>query len=292
MLLLNGRNSLILSTSMFIDTHAHIHQHNPSEVLGIIERSVEKNVGAILTAGTTVTDSRKAVELAERQTRVFAGIGIHPSEIMNPISEDELTQLDGLATSSQVAVMSEIGLDHQDISPDKDWQEEWFYAQIKIALKHKLPMVFHIREQNDDYDAHSARDAALSILKETGAGDIGGSAHYFQGRWNFAEKLLDLGFNISFAKTLIRIPDLEETAKKTPASRVLLETDAYPQPFKKNRAKWTEPRDISLVSEKLAALRSVTIEYIRCTTTENTLNMLGARGSSVKNLLLQDNPEC
>jgi len=277
---------------MFIDTHAHIHQHNPSEVLGIIERSVEKNVGAILTAGTTVTDSRKAVELAERQTRVFAGIGIHPSEIMNPISEDELTQLDSLATSSQVVVMSEIGLDHQDISPDKDWQEESFYAQIKIARKHKLPMVFHIREQDDDYDAHSARDAALSILKETGAGDIGGSAHYFQGRWNFAEKLLDLGFNISFAKTLIRIPDLEETAKKTPASRVLLETDAYPQPFKKNRAKWTEPRDISLVSEKLAALRSVTIEYIRCTTTENTLNMLGARGSSVKNLLLQDNPEC
>ncbi len=277
---------------MFIDTHAHIHQHNPSEVLGIIERSVEKNVGAILTAGTTVTDSRKAVELAERQTRVFAGIGIHPSEIMNPISEDELTQLDSLATSSQVVVMSEIGLDHQDISPDKDWQEESFYAQIKIARKHKLPMVFHIREQDDDYDAYSARDAALSILKETGAGDIGGSAHYFQGRWNFAEKLLDLGFNISFAKTLIRIPDLEETAKKTPASRVLLETDAYPQPFKKNRAKWTEPRDISLVSEKLAALRSVTIEYIRCTTTENTLNMLGARGSSVKNLLLQDNPEC
>ena len=277
---------------MFIDTHAHIHQHNPSEVLGIIERSVEKNVGAILTAGTTVTDSRKAVELAERQTRVFAGIGIHPSEIMNPISEDELTQLDSLATSSQVVVMSEIGLDHQDISPDKDWQEESFYAQIKIARKHKLPMVFHIREQDDDYDAHSARDAALSILKETGAGDIGGSAHYFQGRWSFAEKLLDLGFNISFAKTLIRIPDLEETAKKTPASRVLLETDAYPQPFKKNRAKWTEPRDISLVSEKLAALRSVTIEYIRCTTTENTLNMLGARGSSVKNLLLQDNPEC
>ena len=276
---------------MFIDTHAHIHQHNPNEVPGIIERAVQKNVGAILTAGTTVADSREAIELAKRQTRVFAGIGIHPTEITNPISEDQLSQLEGLATAPQVVVMSEIGIDHQGTSPDKDWQEESFYAQIKIARKHKLPLIFHIREQDDDYDAHSARDAALSILKETGAGDIGGSAHYFQGRWSFAEKLLDLGFNISFAKTLTRIADLEETAKKTPTSRLLLETDAYPQTFKKNRAKWTEPRDISLVSEKLAALRSVTIEYIRCTTTENTLNMLGARGSSVKNLLLQDNPE-
>ena len=276
---------------MFIDTHAHIHQHNPSEVPGIIERAVQKNVGAILTAGTTVADSREAIELAKRQTRVFAGIGIHPTEITNPISEDQLSQLEGLATAPQVVVMSEIGIDHQGTSPDKDWQEESFYAQIKIASEHKLPLIFHIREQGDDYDAHSARDAALSILKETGAGDIGGSAHYFQGRWSFAEKLLDLGFNISFAKTLTRIADLEETAKKTPTSRLLLETDAYPQTFKKNRAKWTEPRDISLVSEKLAALRNVTTEYVCRTTTENTLAMLGARGSSIKKLLTQHNPE-
>ena len=276
---------------MFIDTHAHIHQHNPSEVPGIIERAVQKDVGAILTAGTTVVDSREAIELAQRQTRVFAGIGIHPTEITNPISEDQLSQLEGLATAPQVVVMSEIGIDHQGTSPDKDWQEESFYAQIKIAREHKLPLIFHIREQDDDYDAHSARDAALSILKETGAGDIGGSAHYFQGRWSFAEKLLDLGFNISFAKTLTKIADLEETAKKTPTSRLLLETDAYPQTFKKNRAKWTEPRDISLVSEKLAALRNVTTEYVCRTTTENTLAMLGARGSSVKKLLTQHNPE-
>ena len=66
---------------MFIDTHAHIHQHNPNEVPGIIERAVQKNVGAILTAGTTVADSREAIELAKRQTRVFAGIGIHLSLI-------------------------------------------------------------------------------------------------------------------------------------------------------------------------------------------------------------------
>ena len=252
---------------------------------------MQKNVGAILTAGTTVADSREAIELAKRQTRVFAGIGIHPTEITNPISEDQLSQLEGLATAPQVVVMSEIGIDHQGTSPDKDWQEESFYAQIKIAREHKLPLIFHIREQDDDYDAHSARDAALSILKETGAGDIGGSAHYFQGRWSFAEKLLDLGFNISFAKTLTRIADLEETAKKTPTSRLLLETDAYQQTFKKNRAKWTEPRDISLVSEKLAALRNVTTEYVCRTTTENTLAMLGARGSSIKKLLTQHNPE-
>ena len=182
MLLFDNQSSLTILPSMFIDTHAHIHQHDPVEVAGIIERAEAKNVGAIFTAGTTVADSRKAIELAEQHTRVFAGIGVHPSEITNRISKDDLSQLGNLAISPDVVVMSEIGIDHQDSSPNKDWQEESFYAQINIARNHNLPLIFHIREQGDDYDAHSARDAALSILKETSAGEMGGSAHYFQGR--------------------------------------------------------------------------------------------------------------
>jgi TatD DNase family protein len=145
--------------------------------------------------------------------------------------------------------------------------------------------VFHIREQGDDYDAHSARDATISILKETNAGELGGTAHYFQGRWDFASQLLDLGFHISFAKTLTRITDLEETARKIPDNRILLETDAYPQTFKKNRAKWTEPRDIPVVAEKLSALRGSSVGDIQNLATSNTLSMLGRRSEIVSAVL-------
>jgi Tat protein secretion system quality control protein TatD with DNase activity len=62
----------------------------------------------------------------------------------------DLSQLSNLAISPDVIVMSEIGIDHQDRSPDKDWQEESFYAQINIARNHNLPLIFHIREQGDD----------------------------------------------------------------------------------------------------------------------------------------------
>ena len=58
---------------------------------------------------------------------------------------------------------------------------------------------------------------------------------------------------------------------------MLLETDAYPQMFKKNRAKWTEPKDIAIVAEKLAALRGTTAEEIQEITTNNALKMLGKR---------------
>ena len=270
---------------MFIDTHAHIHQHPTDEFAEIIGRAEDANVGAIFTAGTTVEDSKLAIDLAEKHARVFAGVGVHPTDLERSLTSDDLDQLSNLASSPQVVVMSEIGIDHQDKSPNKEWQAESFHAQINIARKHSLPIVFHIREQADDYDAHSARDAALSILKETTAGELGGTAHYFQGRWNFAKELLDLGFNISFAKTLTRIQDLEESAKNTPDDRILVETDSYPQTFKKNRAKWTEPRDIPIVAEKLAALRGVSTAAIEELTTQNTFTMLGTRSTLVTSVL-------
>ena len=156
---------------MFIDTHAHIHQHPTDEFAEIIGRAEDANVGAIFTAGTTVEDSKLAIDLAEKHARVFAGVGVHPTDLERSLTSDDLDQLSNLASSPQVVVMSEIGIDHQDKSPNKEWQAESFHAQINIARKHSLPIVFHIREQADDYDAHSARDAALSILKETNAGN-------------------------------------------------------------------------------------------------------------------------
>ena len=270
---------------MLIDTHAHIHQHSRSEWDEIVNRALEARVGGIFTAGTTVEDSRLAIEMASQYEHVFAGVGVHPTDLTRSLNEDDLAQLDALATSPQVVVMSEIGIDHQKRSPDRDWQAESFFNQIEIARKHSLPIVFHIREEGDDYDARSARDAAVSILKESNAGDLGGTAHYFQGRWNFAKELLDLGFHISFAKTLTRISDLEEIAIKTPEDRLLLETDAYPQTFKKNRAKWTEPSDTPLVAEKLATLRGSTVERIEESTTSNALRILGQRANIVRPVL-------
>ena len=270
---------------MYIDTHAHIHQHDPSETDGIISRAVAAGVGAIITAGTTVEDSRIAVDMAEKYPQVFAGVGVHPTDLQHSLTREDLAALSELAKSPEVMVMSEIGIDHQDRSPNEEWQAESFHSQIGIARAHSLPVVFHIREQGDDYDARSARDATLSILKESNAGELGGTAHYFQGRWDFAKELLDLGFHISFAKTLLRISDLTETAEKTPDDRILIETDAYPQIFKKNRDKWTEPRDIPLVANKLASLRGVSVDTIQQLATENTLRMLGDRGEQVRSAL-------
>ena len=264
------------NNNSLIDVHAHIHQHSESEWDEIVGRAAGAGVGSIITAGTTIEDSQQALVMAHKYTAVFAGVGVHPADLQAPLSPSDLDELNKMATDDQCVVMSEIGIDHMPNSPDHAWQEDAFAAQIEIAKQHQLPIVFHVREHGDDLSRNEARRSALSILKEQNAADeSGGVAHYFQGDWEYAKEVLDAGFYISLAKPLLRMPELQDVARKAPIERIVLETDSYPQPFKKNRAKWTEPKDARLVAECLAQIRGVTLDEICRQTSENVRRMLG-----------------
>ncbi|MXZ03483.1 MAG: TatD family deoxyribonuclease [Chloroflexi bacterium] len=247
---------------MLIDIHTHIQQHDLSEVPGMLQRAEDVGVSTIIAAGTTIEDSRKAIRLAETYANIYAGVGIHPSDLEAPISSEDIAMLDSMASHGRVTVMSEIGIDHMPNSPDHKSQKEAFAAQIEIAKRHDLPVVFHVREHLDDLSRFEARASALAILADQDAGQLGGAAHYFQGDYDYARKVLDLGLKISFAKPLLRSKELQDVARRLPLDSIVLETDAYPQPFKKNRARWTEPKDVRLVAECLAQIRGIRLEML------------------------------
>ena len=247
---------------MLIDIHTHIQQHDPSEVQGMLERAADAGVSTVIAAGTTIDDSRKAIHLAETYPNVLAGVGIHPSDLEAPITSENIAALDTMASHERVTVMSEIGIDHMPNSPNHEWQEDAFAAQIETAKRHKLPVVFHVREHLDDLSRFEARASALSILAEHDVGQLGGAAHYFQGDYEYARKILDLGLKISFAKPLLRSSELQDVARRIPLEYIVLETDSYPQPFKKNRAKWTEPRDVRVVAKCLAEIKQISIDFL------------------------------
>ena len=268
--------------NLMIDIHTHIQQHDPAELDGMLERAVEAGVGAIIAAGTTVEDTRDASDLARKYEMVFAGVGVHPSELKAPLAPNDLNSLEEMAGDGSTVVMSEVGIDFMPNSPDRSWQEEAFEAQIEIAKNHDLPVVFHVREELDDLGRFDARGCALSILRESDAGQLGGAAHYFQGDWGYARKVLELGFMISLAKPLLRSRVLQEVAAKAPLEMIVLETDSYPQPFKKNRARWTEPKDVLEVAECLARIKGVSIDDVVGSTTKNALNLLRTRAAALE----------
>ena len=80
--------------------------------------------------------------------------------------------------------------------------------------------------------------------------DLISVAHYFLGDYEYAKRLLDNNIYISVAKPFLRDNDLAEVISKLPLDKLVIETDSYPQYFKKNRMRWTEPKDLIIIVKK------------------------------------------
>ena len=249
-----------------IDIHTHISEYEETEIIQIIKRAQSAGVKNIISASTTINSCAKSLLLSKQFDIIYSGIGLHPMDLTNPINEKILTKLESFCkTSNKVVTISEIGLDFLENMPDRKIQYDAFREQIKLSVRLNLPIIFHSR--NADIET-------LRILKEEQAYKVGGAMHYFQSDIDIANKVIDLGFHISIAKPLLNNTVLQETVKQIPLNNIVLETDAAPQPFKKNREKWTEPSHLYNISKKLSEILNQDLHEIQKITYENSYKML------------------
>ena len=263
----DSHNSVVTTGYLLGDCHTHLDQYPRQEIPDILERANEAGVGFVVCAGTTVESSADCIGMAQDFAPLYAGVGIHPMEANQPIDSDTYSRLEALAKDSpKVVCISEIGLDFLPTSPDREIQFQVFREQIRLALALKLPIIFHSRESHPE---------VFQVLTEEGAGEVGGAMHYFQGDEATARQAIDCGFYISLARPLLRLPELQEAARVIPLANIVLETDAAPQPFKKYRYNWTEPRHVQAVAQKLADLKGITLEEVTQATSKNLTKLLG-----------------
>ncbi len=251
-----------------IDGHSHIDQFAPEALGPLLDRAQSANVGLIVSAGTTLESCRRTLELAEANPGVYAGVGLHPADLGGWVDDAVESELRRLAVHPRVVEWSETGLDYMPHSPAYDIQHDAFRRQIRLAREFGLPLVVHSREADED---------TLRLLAEENAAEVGGAWHYFQGDLRLAERVMELGFFISLAKPLLRLPELQESVARIPLDHIVIETDSYPQPFKKNPVRRTEPWHLPQVAAKLAELQATDIETVATATTANYLRMLGGR---------------
>ena len=250
-----------------IDCHTHLDTFTDAEVAGVLERAGCAGVGLVVSAGTTLASSARALQLSSSFPQLFAGVGIHPMDLTGALDENTYSRLADLASSTdKVLVVSEIGLDFMEGSPDRAVQYQAFRAQIRLAREQKLPIVFHSRQSHDE---------TLRVLREEKAYEVGGVMHYFQADLETAHQAIDLGFYVSLARPLLRLPGLQQVAASLPLKHIVLESDAAPQPFKARRESWTEPRHVGDVAAKLAELQRRSVAEVAATTSENFLDMVG-----------------
>lgn len=244
---------------MLIDTHAHLDfppfDNDRDEV---IRRSLEE-LESIIDVGADLESSQRSIQLAHDYSQIYAAVGIHPDEAQKIEDlEHAISQLKELAENPKVVAIGECGLDYHYPNIDKEKQKNLFTAQLKLAQELNLPIIIHCR---------SAQEEIIQLVKSPQKGVF----HCFAGDKNFLEKVLDLGFYVSFCGniTFKNAKDLQEVVKAAPIERILLETDSpylSPEPFRGLR---NEPKNVRIICEFIAALKGLDLNEVAQITTEN-----------------------
>lgn len=260
------------------DTHAHFSRLGGEYSLEAqFKRASEAGITRIVAVGGDCELNKAAVDAARfapDMVQISLGMDrdnaeeLSDSRSINDAVDRIRSSISQLTKSGlKICAIGEIGLDYHYSAETAKEQVSLFKAQLNLAAELELPVIIHSREADQD---------TLDALKKhaeswQGTPDRIGVLHCFTGNTEFAEKLLKLGYHISFSGivTFLNADPLREVAKSIPDDRILIETDSpylAPAPMRGNR---NEPAFVKHVATRLAELRGVTDSELAKQTFDN-----------------------
>ncbi|XUU59999.1 TatD family hydrolase [Erythrobacter sp. HA6-11] len=248
---------------MLVDSHCHLEYKGLVEdQQGVLSRAREAGVAKFLNISTRRSEWDQVIGTAERESDVWASVGIHPHEADQhaDLGREELLKR---AEHPRVVGIGETGLDYYYDKSDRAVQRDLFRMHIGVARETELPLIIHTRDAEAD---------TLEILEdEKGKGDFPALIHCFTASSEFGASVVEMGLSISISGivTFKNAKDLQEAAKQVPADRLLVETDSpflAPVP---HRGKSCEPAFVADTALFLAELRGVNEDELAEQTTAN-----------------------
>ena len=258
---------------MLIDSHCHLDRLDLKPYAGDFGRFVAEThslgVDHMLCVSISMEKWPGMMGLLENHPNLSASVGVHPNE--QDCREPTVEELSEHAGHPKIVAIGETGLDYFRSEGDLAWQHNRFRTHIRAARETGKPLIIHTRE---------AREDTLRILREEGADQVGGVLHCFTEDWETARQALDLNFYISFSGivTFKNATQIQETARKVPADRYLIETDSpYLAPIP-HRGKPNYPHHVLHVARFVADLREIPLDTVAEQTTHNYWALFGKPG--------------
>src|SRR6476646_8205954 len=267
---------------MLVETHAHLdYPEFANDFDDVLRRAADAGVTRIVTIGTSIESSQRAIDLAEKYPAVYAAVGVHPTYV-EEAEEDVFTPLRELAKNPRVVAIGETGLDYHHLASEKVAKEKQvqvmtalrsetdeeieaqirdgafkskqaslFQQQLDLAVELGLNVVIHQRDAWED---------TLEIMRPY-AGKVRGVFHCFGGSLDQANEVLNLDHLVSFTGIVTFKNGLavRQVAAEIPLWKFMVETDCpflAPAPF---RGKRCEPAYTRIVAEAIAAARGVSL---------------------------------
>lgn len=245
---------------MLFDTHVHYDDKKFDEDRDeVINRAYKSGVVNMINVASSPDSIDRTIELAEKYTFLYAGIGVHPHDAKE-MSYDILEKIKKYSSHEKVVALGEMGLDyHYDFSP-RELQIKWFGEQLDLAKEVNKPVIIHNRESSKDM---------MDILG--GKTNIEGVIHCFSGSYEMAKEVLKKGFYISVGGpvTFKNAKKTVEIVKNIPRERLLIETDSpylTPEPFRGRR---NDSSYVRYVCEKIAEIWNIEFDEVANITMEN-----------------------
>ncbi|HIW95332.1 MAG TPA: TatD family hydrolase [Candidatus Corynebacterium gallistercoris] len=236
-----------------------------------MDRAERSGVTRVCTVGDGLEETRRALEAAHIDPRVWAAVAVHPTKA-DTVDAQAREELRDMAQDPRCVAIGETGLDkywieRDDTTPSLEVQEEAFRWHIDLAVETGKALMIHNREADDDLlrvlaDAPQPENVIL---------------HCFSSPLGVAREALDRGYTLSFAGnvTFKRNEELRQAAALAPANQILVETDAPYMTAEPFRGARNEPAFVGYTARAVAEARGISPEEIAEITTANACRVFG-----------------
>lgn len=245
-----------------VDTHAHLYvEQFDGELDEVMERAKANGVNRILLPNIDSSTTERLWDTVNAYPEnCVPMMGIHPCSVGENVGKELKHVEEELATNRYIAV-GEIGI---DLYWDKTFVKEQisaFETQMEWAKELNLPIAIHCRDSFDEI---------FESVGKVQDGSLRGVLHCFTGNQDQAQKTIDLGLHIGLGGVLtFKNSGVDKAVIDVPMDKIILETDSpylAPTPY---RGKRNESSYTKLVAEKLAEVKSITLEEVAVITTQN-----------------------
>jgi TatD DNase family protein len=256
--------------AIFFDTHAHLDYPDYAPDLSeVIARAQSAGIAKIISIGTSLDSSERAIRLAEKFPSVYAAVGWHPTEA-DKAPNDLRPALREFARHPKVVAIGETGLDYHHLPSEKSEftaaddarykqkQAEIFRQQMEVAAEFGLNCVIHQRNSFDD---------TLAQMKPF-IGKTRGVFHCFGETVERMKQVFEIGSLVSFTGivTFKNAQNVRDCVAAAPLDKFMLETDCpylAPVPF---RGKRCESAYVKEISEVIAQIKMCPLEELSAAT--------------------------
>jgi len=250
------------------DTHTHLYSEAFDEDRDeVIKNAIDLGVERFFIPAIDSTYTKAMFALEEAYPKnMFLMMGLHPTHVKDNFRE-ELQHVEEMLSKRKFYAVGEIGIDlYWDKTLLREQQEAFRY-QIRLAKKHKLPIVIHCRESFDEI---------FEVLEAEKGTDLFGIFHCFTGSLEQARRAISYNMKLGIGGVVtFKNGKIDTFLNELDLKHIVLETDSpylAPVPF---RGKRNESAYIIKILDKLSEIYGRDQKEIAKITTHNAIELFG-----------------